>query len=88
MAYYTEYESGLIGKLTLASDGETLIGCWFDNDRFFGYGVNETLERKDDLPFFDVVREWLDRYFAGEKPRATRAPLECSWLRIPEAGLG
>ena len=75
MAYYTEYESGLIGKLTLASDGETLIGCWFDNDRFFGYGVNETLERKDDLPFFDVVREWLDRYFAGEKPRPQELPL-------------
>ena len=41
MMYRTDYETGLIGTLTLASDGEALVGCWFDNDRFFGYGVGD-----------------------------------------------
>ena len=30
--YRTEYESELIGPLTLASDGEGIVGCWFGND--------------------------------------------------------
>ena len=38
--YRTEYESELIGPLTLASDGEAIVGCWFGNDRYFGYSVN------------------------------------------------
>ena len=33
--FCTEYESELIGPLTLASDGEAIVGCWFGNDRYF-----------------------------------------------------
>ena len=68
MVFYTTYETGLIGELTLASDGESLVGCWFDNDRYFGYGVDGPMERDDDLLAFIPVRAWLDRYFAGEAP--------------------
>ena len=41
MMYYTDYETPMIGALTLASNGKALTGCWFDNDRYFGYGVDE-----------------------------------------------
>ena len=75
MVFATDYETGLIGTLTLASDGESIVGCWFDNDRFFGYGVDEPMERRDDLPVFDCARDWLDRYFAGERPRPQELPL-------------
>ena len=50
MAFFTEYETGLIGKLTLASDGENIIGCWFENDRLFGDTVDEPLAANDKLP--------------------------------------
>lgn len=75
MVYRTEYDTGLIGALTLASDGEALVGCWFENDRFFGYGVRESMEDEGDLPVFDQARCWLDRYFAGERPVPTELPL-------------
>ena len=78
MTYCTEYETGLIGALTLASDGEAITGCWFNNDRYFGIGVDESagdIERKDDLPVFDQARDWLDRYFAGEAPDPRELPL-------------
>ena len=75
MNYFTEYRTPIIGALTLASDGEALIGCWFDNDRFFGYGAEGARERRDDLPVFEQARAWLDRYFAGEAPDPHKLPL-------------
>lgn len=75
MTYLTEYETPIIGTLTLSSDGTSITGCWFENDRYFGYGVNETVERKDDLAVFDQARSWLDRYFAGDAPNPRELPL-------------
>lgn len=75
MSFYTEYRTPIIGTLTLASDGEALIGCWFDNDRFFGYGTEGARERRDDLPVFEQARAWLDRYFAGDAPDPRELPL-------------
>ena len=66
--YLTEYRTPTIGTLTLTSDGTGVTGCWFCNDRYFGYGVNESVERNDSLAVFDQARKWLDRYFAGETP--------------------
>ena len=75
MVYYTDYESDVIGRLRVASDGEALVGCWFDNDRFFGYGVKEPMEPRDNLPVLAQARKWLDRYFAGEQPDIAELPL-------------
>ena len=73
--YCTEYESELIGPLTIASDGKGIVGCWFGNDRYFGYGVDGPMEKKDDLPVLIQTRAWLDRYFAGEAPDPRELPL-------------
>lgn len=94
MTYCTEYETELIGALTLASDGGAITGCWFNNDRYFGIGVDESagdIERKDDLPVFDQARDWLDRYFAGKAPDPRELPLEARatefQMRVREAML-
>ena len=73
--YKFEYNSELVGSLTIASDGTSIIGCWFGNDRYFGYGVKEPMEQKDDLPLFDQVRAWFDDYFAGKAPDPHELPL-------------
>ncbi len=75
MTYFTEYRTSLIGTFTLASDGETITGCWFDNDRYFGYGIEGETKRNDDLAVFNQARDWLDRYFAGETPDPRELPL-------------
>ena len=89
--YFTTYETPIIGTLTLASDGSAITGCWFDNDRYFGYGIDEPLEQRDDLPVFDQARDWLDRYFAGDAPNPRELPLAARatafQLRVREAML-
>lgn len=67
-SFSTTFETGLIGRLTLASDGEVLTGCWFEHDRNLECGAAGELVRDDALTAFAPARDWLARYFAGEKP--------------------
>lgn len=74
MYYITQYQSPL-GKLLLASDGENIIGLWLEGQKYFGDTVKGEKTQKDDLLVFTDAREWLDRYFAGEKPEIKELPL-------------
>lgn len=67
MYYMTEYQSP-IGKLVLASKGESIIGLWMEGQKYFCDALKKEKTKRDDLPVFAVAREWLDSYFAGEKP--------------------
>ena len=75
MTAYTIYDTGVIDTLTLASSQGRLVGCWFENDRHFGYGVRETMTRADDDPVLCDACSWLNRYFAGERPEPAELPL-------------
>lgn len=56
-----------LGGVTLASDGESLTGLWFDGQKYFGAELcSAPIERE--LPVFEKVREWLQVYFRGENP--------------------
>ena len=70
MKYLATYTSPL-GAITLASDEERLIGCWFDgqkHDRAALLG-EETCERA--TPVLDAAKAWLDVYFSGKDPGAS-----------------
>ncbi|MBQ8237348.1 MAG: methylated-DNA--[Oscillospiraceae bacterium] len=64
MDYITRYPSP-VGMLTITSDGEAITGLWMD-----GSG-----EIRDDLPVLVAARNWLDRYFRGERPAPKELPL-------------
>lgn len=76
--YVTTFETGMIGTLTLASDGERISHCWFEHDRNWDADAAKTYVRKDDLPVFDIACRWLRRYFAGERPDSSELPLGLS----------
>lgn len=69
MIYSTVYNSP-IGRLTMASDGENLIGLWIDGQKYFAENVVKCAAEKS-LPIFDLTQKWFDEYFAGEEPDFT-----------------
>lgn len=88
MRYLREWDSPL-GKIRLASDGEHLTGLWFAGQKY-DYRLQPedvVLNRGTDAAqiadngvdgasyIFDRAQEWLERYFAGEKPSPEELPL-------------
>lgn len=67
MYYYTTHPSP-VGLLTLASDGEALVGLWLEGQKYFGQSVCELLQQKDNFPVFSTAKSWLERYFAAQRP--------------------
>ncbi len=56
-----------LGPITLASDGESLTGLWFDGQKYFGSSLSGTPVRKH-LSVFDRTARWLEIYFGGKDP--------------------
>ena len=73
--YKSYYNSDLVGKLTLVSDGTNLIGLWFENQKPLVDNKECILIQKD-LPIFDLTKKWLDKYFRGEKPKIEEIPIK------------
>lgn len=74
MLYKALYTSP-IGELTLASDGENLVGLWFKGQKYFAHGITEELIENSCLKIFAVTKNWLDRYFKGENPAISELKL-------------
>ena len=74
MLYSTSYPSPL-GAITLAGDGNNVVGLWIDGQKYFGATMTEHVEERPDLPVFAMAKKWLDAYFAGKKPAISELPL-------------
>lgn len=66
----THYDSPF-GGITLASNGEALIGLWFDGQKYYADTLNSEHIEQNDLEVFDQTRLWLDIYFNGKNPDFT-----------------
>ncbi len=73
--YYSTTCPSPVGLLTLASDGDNLVGLWIEGQKYHGDTVAGPMEEKDNLPVFHMAKSWLNRYFAGEKPEISELPL-------------
>lgn len=82
MEYTHHYESPL-GGITLASDGEALIGLWFDGQKYFANSLEREHEEQP-LPVFDEADHWLDIYFSGRAPDFT-TPLSMKTTQFRKA---
>jgi methylated-DNA-[protein]-cysteine S-methyltransferase len=76
MYYFTTYPSP-IGALCLACnrDCENLVGLWIQGQKYYGGSISDKMIQKDDIALFDTIKAWLDRYFSGENPNASKLPL-------------
>lgn len=67
---YIHYYNSPLGRITLASDGKSLAGLWFDGQKYF----ESTLEGEriqEYSPVFEQAERWLDIYFSGKDPGFT-----------------
>ena len=64
---YTYHYTSPIGGITMASNGESLTGLWFDGQKYFASTLSQRHMEKQ-LPVFDRTCEWLDLYFSGKSP--------------------
>ena len=66
MIYTYRYASQL-GNITLTSNGESLTGLWFDEQKYFPHKlISESIE--SELPIFKQTVKWLDIYFSDNIP--------------------
>lgn len=56
------------GEMILAAQGNELIGAWIAGQKYFLSTVQETMEQRNDSPALVQAENWLNRYFAGERP--------------------
>ena len=75
--YYKTTCVSPVGGITLAcsGDGRSLVGLWMEGQKYYGGAISETMVEKNDIPLFDMTKNWLVRYFSGEKPAASELPL-------------
>ena len=80
--YYSTIHPSPLGQLTLASDGEALVGLWLPGQKYFGATAPGAWAPAEELPVFLEAKAWLDAYFAGEQPEIARWYGKCSG-RLP-----
>lgn len=59
-----KYDSPL-GQLTLAEEDGALVGLWMQNQQYFPQNLKE---HRALTPTLELAANWLDRYFAGDRP--------------------
>lgn len=73
--YYSTIYPSPVGEITLACDGENLIGLWIEGQKYHGDTIPEKMTARDDVPVFDAAKKWLNRYFTGKKPAISELQL-------------
>lgn len=74
MYYKTNYTSP-IGLMTIACDGDNIVGLWNEGQKYHGSHISAEMTIKDDIPVLEATKKWLDRYFAGKNPDISQLPL-------------
>lgn len=70
------YHTTPLGRVMLAAKDDALAGLWMEGQKYFADTLKGEAREQDDFPVFVQAKEWLDRYFAGEKPRIAELKLE------------
>lgn len=75
MYYSTHYKSP-VGDILIASNENSIIGIWIDEQKYIGSTLPKDMTEKDDVPILVEAKKWLDDYFAGKNPKLSRLSLD------------
>jgi methylated-DNA-[protein]-cysteine S-methyltransferase len=74
MLYTAHYQSPA-GSIWLAAEEDALVGLWIENQKYFLASIKEQPTIQEDHPVLMQSKSWLDRYFAGERPKISELKL-------------
>lgn len=74
MIYTTHYKSP-IGDILLASKNNKLIGLWIEGQKYYLSNLKDEM-KEEEKEILIKTKEWLDRYFKGEKPSINELDLD------------
>lgn len=66
--YSSTVYSSPVGEILIVSDGESLNGVWFLDQKHFRSSISDEIVPNEDLAIFCVVIKWFDDYFEGKNP--------------------
>lgn len=72
--YFTEYQSP-VGRITIVCDDHAIKGVYIENQLYFMAGITDPLTRDDNHELLVAASQWLDAYFAGQRPAVASLPL-------------
>lgn len=64
-----------VGRLLLAEKDGALAGVWMEGQKYFPESLYEKMEEKEDSKILNETKEWLKRYFRGERPQINELSL-------------
>lgn len=74
MVHISHYDSP-IGALVLAEKGGALAGLWMEGQKYFWGALGDEPREQARTPVLRQAGQWLDAYFAGERPAPGDLPL-------------
>ena len=85
--FFNTYYNSPIGKILLVSDEKSLIGAWFEGQKYYLGNLKEKLYEKDNVEILSKTKLWLDKYFSKKSPcidELSLAPIgsefrQCVW---------
>lgn len=69
--FYTYHYKSPLGDILLASEGDRLVGLWFEGQKYFADTIKGVETFEEFRPIFGKTVEWLDIYFSGSDPGFT-----------------
>ena len=75
MFYKSEYSSPL-GKIILASNERSLVGLWFEGQKYFEENIQDSKTEKEETKIIIDAKQWLNEYFQNKKPNIEKLKLE------------
>ena len=75
MYYYYIYNIP-IGKLTVASNEENIVGLWLDGQKYYMDILKGKEYQEKETETIKLAKKWLDKYFGKGKPEISELPIE------------
>lgn len=74
--YYYDIHHSSVGELTIASNEKNIVGLWLEGQRYYMDVLKDKKYQERETDVIKLAKEWLDRYFLGEKPKIQELPIE------------